>query len=118
MKVGVPVVGEVSGAMAVEGAAGGCEFTSGQFTAFTTKAKAFSDGRNIKLLDGDKLKQLLTNRHPTSPVTENIRRATPETHLKVTEPASPLCKSAMINLWPKKVLMPGRRFAVENLFQM
>jgi restriction system protein len=47
LKVGVTVIREFFGVMAAEGAVGGFVLTSG---AFTTKAKAFASGRNIRLV--------------------------------------------------------------------
>ena len=51
-RVGVDVVRELYGVMAAKGAAGGYVVTSGRFTE---DAMAFADGRNLKLLDGEKL---------------------------------------------------------------
>ncbi len=56
LKVGVDVVRELYGVMAARGAAGGFVVTSGRFTA---DAIAFSDGRNVKLVDGERLFGLL-----------------------------------------------------------
>lgn len=55
-KVGVSTVRELYGVMAAEGVAGGFVVTSGQFTG---DAQAFAAGRNIQLLDGLTLTQLL-----------------------------------------------------------
>lgn len=55
-KVGVSTVRELYGVMAALGATGGFVVTSGQFTK---EAGAFAQGRNIELLDGDALMQLL-----------------------------------------------------------
>lgn len=55
-QVGVAVVRELYGVMAAEGAAGGYVVTSGQFTP---DARAFAEGRNIRLIDGTKLFGLL-----------------------------------------------------------
>lgn len=51
-KVGVDVVRELYGVMAAKGATGGFVVTSGRFT---DDANAFTEGRNIKLMDGSKL---------------------------------------------------------------
>jgi restriction system protein len=51
-KVGVDVVRELYGVMAAKGATGGFVVTSG---SFSEDAKAFADGRNVKLLDGHRL---------------------------------------------------------------
>jgi restriction system protein len=65
-KVGVDVVRELYGVMAARGATGGFVVTSG---SFTEDAKAFADGRNVKLVDGQRLfsmirqaKESLSNR--------------------------------------------------------
>jgi restriction system protein len=55
-KVGVAVVRELYGVMAAQGAAGGFVVTSGQFT---DDARAFAEGRNVRLVDGQKLFGLL-----------------------------------------------------------
>lgn len=55
-KVGVATVRELYGVMAAEGAAGGFVVTSGRFTG---EAEAFAAGRNIELVDGVALAQLL-----------------------------------------------------------
>ena len=51
-KVGVDVVRQLYGVMAAKGATGGFVVTSGRFTE---DAKAFSEGRNIQLVDGSRL---------------------------------------------------------------
>lgn len=51
-KVGVSTVRELYGVMAARGASGGFVVTSGRFTA---DAKAFAQGRNIELIEGDAL---------------------------------------------------------------
>lgn len=55
-KVGVPVLRELYGAMAAEGATGGFVVTSGRFTE---EARTFANGRNLQLLDGPKLEHML-----------------------------------------------------------
>ena len=55
-KVGVDVVRELYGVMAARGAAGGFVVTSGRFTA---EAVSFASGRNVTLVDGPKLHDLL-----------------------------------------------------------
>lgn len=67
-KVGVTVVRELYGVMAVRGAAGGFIVTSGRFSREATE---FADGRNVKLLEGKALlaliKQAQAARARTSP---------------------------------------------------
>jgi len=55
-KVGVDVVRELYGVMAAKGAAGGFVITSGRFT---DEARNFASGRNVKLVDGERLHALL-----------------------------------------------------------
>lgn len=55
-KVGVSVVRELFGVMAAQKAAGGFLVTSGRLTE---EAKAFADGKNITLIDGDRLGKFL-----------------------------------------------------------
>lgn len=56
MKVGVPVVRELFGAMAAEQASAGIIVTSGDFTK---EARAFASGRNLRLLNGRALVELI-----------------------------------------------------------
>ena len=74
-KVGVDVVRELYGVMAAKGAAGGFVVTSG---TFTQEAMAFADGRNVQLVDGQKLQELLA-------AGKIVPRSTP----RPTPPASP-----------------------------
>lgn len=55
-KVGVATVRELYGVMAAKGAASGSVVTSGRFT---DEAKAFANGRNIRLVDGALLKKII-----------------------------------------------------------
>jgi len=57
-KVGVSVVRELYGVMAARGAAGGFVVTSG---TFTDEARAFAEGRNVTLLDGQALARYLAS---------------------------------------------------------
>lgn len=56
LKVGVDVVRELYGVMAARGATGGFVVTSGRFT---DEAVSFASGRNVVLLDGQKLVDLI-----------------------------------------------------------
>jgi restriction system protein len=55
-KVGIEAVRDMHGAMATHGAAGGFVVTSGQFTQ---AARDFAEGRNVRLVDGGRLRGLL-----------------------------------------------------------
>ena len=63
-RVGVEVVRELYGAMAAQGAAGGWVVTSGTFTG---PAREFAQGRNIELVDGDALVNLIGQARPGAP---------------------------------------------------
>ncbi|NBB12529.1 restriction endonuclease [Pseudomonas sp. SLFW] len=64
VQVGVPVVRELYGAMAAEGAVGGFVVTSG---TFTRQARDFASGRNLQLVDGDVLRQWIAETSKPSP---------------------------------------------------
>jgi len=65
MKVGVEIVRELYGVMAARGATGGFVVTSG---TFTQGAKEFADGRNVVLIDGAILMDMIerAERAPTA----------------------------------------------------
>lgn len=63
LKVGVSVVRELFGVMAARGAAGGFVVSSGRFT---DEAEAFARGRNIRLLTGPALLQLIRSGRPAA----------------------------------------------------
>jgi restriction system protein len=64
VQVGVPVVRELYGAMAAEGAVGGFVVTSG---TFTKPARDFAAGRNVQLIDGPVLKQWIAEAKKPGP---------------------------------------------------
>ncbi|WP_455921833.1 restriction endonuclease [Pseudomonas putida] len=82
MQVGVPVVRELYGAMAAEGAVGGFVVTSGRFTE---PAREFANGRNLKLVDGIRLKRWIAAANNSAPVAE----PTPAPQPKVQTPPAP-----------------------------
>ncbi|MBC7957495.1 MAG: restriction endonuclease [Cytophagales bacterium] len=96
--VGVAPVRELHGLMRARGAAGGFVLSSG---VFTPEAVRFSEGRNIQLIDGSRLSDLLHVREEkTQPVI--IRREVPflDTTLppaawRVRHQPCPLCGGAM-----------------------
>ena len=63
-QVGVPVVRELYGAMAAEGAVGGFVVTSG---TFTQPARDFASGRNLQLVDGALLKRWIAEAKKPGP---------------------------------------------------
>lgn len=54
--VGVTVVRELYGVMAASGAAGGFVVTAGRFTE---QATGFASGRNVTVIDGPRLQELI-----------------------------------------------------------
>ena len=112
MRVGVPVVRELYGAMAADGAVGGFVITCGQFSK---PAREFASGRNVQLVDGAALNQwiALTRKpvpkpsspvvdervepviDPTPPHAEPVRPA-PEPVAAPKAPACPHCRKPMV----------------------
>ena len=106
-KVGVDVVRELYGVMAASGAAGGFVVTSG---SYTNDARAFSDGRNVKLIDGQQLfgmvkqaKQSLAAQPKAPPSMSSIVTAS-------SDPACPVCASHMVKRTAKKGQNAGTQF--------
>lgn len=109
-KVGVEVVRELYGVMAAKGAAGGFVVTSGQFTE---PAREFARGRNLKLVDGPVLLQLLqkaqTELHVKAPMM--ALPATPavaERHSAI--PDCPACAKPMARRTAKRGGQAGSAF--------
>ncbi|HEX3139209.1 MAG TPA: restriction endonuclease [Rhizobacter sp.] len=110
--VGVGPVRELQGLMAARGAAGGFVLTSG---IFTPEAVRFSEGRQIQLIDGDALRDLLFAREEkTLPVV--VRREGP--FLDTTLPHSawrlrnqpcPLCGGPMVERVQAQGPLAGQR---------
>jgi restriction system protein len=87
-KVGVQPVREFYGVMTAHGATGGYFISSGEYTA---EAKSFVRGLNLELVDGKKLKKMISvaHRSPEAPA------AVPETGQAATPPACPKCAIMM-----------------------
>jgi restriction system protein len=110
--VGVAPLRELHGLMAARGAVGGFVLTSG---VFTPEAVQFSEGRNIQLIDGSQLRDLLHAREEkTLPVV--VRREGP--FLDTTLPPAawrlrsqpcPLCGGPMIERVLSQGPLAGRR---------
>lgn len=121
-KVGVSTVRELYGVMAADGAAAGFVVTSGRFTQ---EAAAFAAGRNIQLLDGPALMNLLkqakvqtgaapANKARTAvPVTERFNK---EPAFDTVQPAAspipgcPQCGKAMVRRIAKRGPAAGKVF--------
>lgn len=109
-KVGVDVVRELYGVMAAQGAAGGFVVTSGQFTE---EARAFADGRNVRLIDGPKLFGLLQQaRASVQAARKTPGPAAPFTNASASDakPLCPVCNSAMVRRTARKGASAGSEF--------
>lgn len=113
-KVGVDVVRELYGVMAAKGATGGFVVTSGRFTA---EATAFASGRNVTLIDGPGLHELIQTVRSSKPLStprhEQVPRR-PEPALNTaTEPhlsGCPLCSKPMVRRLAKRGVNAGNEF--------
>lgn len=105
-KVGVDVVRELYGVMAARGAAGGFVVTSGRFT---TEAMAFAQGRNVRLVDGARLKELLEVARTGGPGKAATVRAE-QANAEMTMVVCPLCSSAMVRRVAKRGPNAGEQF--------
>lgn len=112
-KVGVPVIRELYGVMAAKGAAGGFVVTSGRFTA---EAEEFASGRNVRLIDGPKLHQLLRQAKGGGVVGHSEddvagRPVDPQpSAAKLVAPTCPRCAQAMVRRTAKKGANAGQDF--------
>lgn len=100
-KVGVEVVRELFGVMAAKGAVSGYVVTSG---VFTSEAKAFADGRNIELIDGDKLTRMIQE-------VKSSNETTPKIVYEVKNaPTCPKCGNKMIRRNARSGSNAGKAF--------
>jgi restriction system protein len=97
-KVGVSVVRELYGAMAAEGAVGGFVVTSGRFT---DEARRFAAGREIELLDGEKLARMFQPAPTPAPEPQASAQAAP---------GCPRCGASMMQRVAKRGSRAGERF--------
>lgn len=100
LKVGVTVVRELFGVMSAEGATGGFVVTSGSFTG---DARGFAKGRNIKLIDGPVLRQLLDQ-------VQDSKATTASDNKPLAVPACPKCGSNMVVREARKGPSAGNKF--------
>lgn len=107
LKVGVAVIREFFGAMAVEGAAGGFVVTSGKFTG---EAQAFAEGRNIKLVDGEGLKRWLGLVRDQARSQASLAQALVGPVSPTADPVCPRCNSAMVQRTAKRGANAGKVF--------
>jgi restriction system protein len=101
-KVSVTTVRELYGVMAAEGATGGFVVTSG---VFTDEARAFAVGRNIELMDGKALHALIRGVNAPGKVASTSPVVTTS-----SEPACPVCQSAMVKRTAKRGANSGNGF--------
>ena len=112
-KVGVDVVRELYGVMAAKGATGGFVVTSG---SFSEDAKAFANGRNVKLVDGHRLFGLIKQARQS--LSSNINaadRSSPVASssspgVAASSAACPACGSEMVKRTAKKGANAGGQF--------
>lgn len=125
-KVSVSTVRELYGVMAAHGAAGGFVVTSGRFTQ---EATAFANGRNIRLIDGPALMQLLReargkpeagSSHSDAPL-PHVMAATARSYESAgltqttapavsTHPHCPKCDKPMVRRVAKRGVGAGKAF--------
>lgn len=102
-KVGVQPVREFYGVMTAHGATGGYFISSGEYT---TEAKSFVRGLNLELVDGKKLKKMISVAHksPEAPA------AVPETGQAATPPACTKCGITMAKRIARRGNHAGKEF--------
>lgn len=107
-KVGVDVVRELYGVMAAKGATGGFVVTSG---TFTSDATAFASGRNVKLIDGQRLFGLLNQaRQSVSARSTNGRSLSDAPGLAGAVLPCPICAADMVKRTAQKGASAGCQF--------
>jgi restriction system protein len=106
-KVGVDVVRELYGVMAAKGATGGYVVTSG---TFTDEAKAFASGRNVLLIDGQRLFALIQQVKGATGVSTPKAAAVNANAARSASPACPVCGSEMSKRTAKKGANAGSQF--------
>lgn len=100
--VGVSVIRELNGVMAVEGAAQGFVVTSG---VFSNDAINFASSCNIELVDGTELKKIISTVRSTAPRATYIPAAAIPSN-----PACPKCGSSMVKRTAKQGANAGNMF--------
>ena len=106
--VGVTIVRELYGVMAANGATGGFVVTSGHFT---DEAKVFAEGRNVTLLDGVALLNLIRQAQAARQVEskEPVMQAALRPKA-VIQPLCPSCSKPMVRRTAKKGGAAGSSF--------
>lgn len=106
-KVGVDVVRELYGVMAARGAAGGFVVTAGRFTK---EAMAFASGRNVRLIDGAKLKRMLAEVPAASSAKPERQPETADASALTTMVVCPSCSQPMVKRLAKRGPKAGQAF--------
>lgn len=111
-KVGVDVVRELYGVMAARGATGGFVVTSGRFT---DEAVSFASGRNLRLVDGPKLRGLIQQArarasHHATPSHQAVEPAVQPPPATAQAPSCPACSKAMVRRTAKRGANAGSEF--------
>lgn len=107
-KVGVSTIRELYGVMAVEGAVGGFVVTSGVFSA---DAKSFAEGRNINLIGGTELTNMIKKSQVQPQTSTTTSQRTPQyVTAAIADPSCPSCGSAMIKRTAKQGTNIGNVF--------
>lgn len=122
-KVGVSVVRELYGVMTARGASGGFVVTSG---TYTKDAVSFAAGRNIVLIDGDHLHDMLVagrtalaeraaigEQEPSvaqRPAETVVTEGASEGHVAVVPPSCPACGRAMVQRTARRGANVGKAF--------
>lgn len=98
-QVGVETIRELYGVMAARGAAGGYVVTSG---IFTDEAQRFAEGREIKLIAGDQLVEMIGTTQSAAPKKDSVAAA--------KTPSCPQCGSPMVLRTARKGPQSGSSF--------
>jgi restriction system protein len=98
-KVGVTTIRELYGVMAAGGAAGGFVVTSG---VYTTEAKSFAEDRNIDLIDGNELMEIIKILRPQS----QYSNATSQPNVQVLRTSTPFSNRSKFSANKENALNP------------
>lgn len=104
-KVGVQVVRELYGVMAARGAASGIVVTSG---TFTQDAIEFADGRNVRLIAGEELRELVREARNAKPQSTGIAKTATIPSASAT--GCPVCGGPMVRRQAKRGANAGTHF--------
>ena len=103
-KVGVPQVRELYGVIAAEGATGGYFVTSGEYTS---EASKFAEGKNIRLIDGQRLTNMI--REVRQPYPSSVNNVSVKSD-SGRAPECPTCGASMVKRIARKGGNAGNEF--------